>query len=71
MHEYEIRILQPNGRPALITPEIRLNDHAAIRSANLLANGRGVEVWRGMECIYRAPPSSEPPDTDPTNRPAA
>ena len=52
MHEYEIRILQPDGRSALIAAEIHLNDHSAIRSARKLAAGKGVEVWREMECIY-------------------
>ncbi len=66
MHEYEIRILQPDGRSALITPEIHLSDHSAIRSARRLAHGMRIEVWRGMECIYGSdtapPPTSRPPD---------
>jgi len=46
MHEYEIRVLQADGSPAIIASEIHLSDHTAIRSACKLADGKGVEVWR-------------------------
>lgn len=51
MHEYEIRILQANGSPAILTCEIQFSDFAAIRSARKMADGRLFEVWRGLECI--------------------
>ena len=66
MHEYEIRILRPDGSSALISSEIHLNNHSALRSARKLANGKAVEVWRGMECVYgrdtTRPPTPPPPD---------
>jgi hypothetical protein len=51
MHEYEIRILQANGLPAILTSEIQFSDFAAIRSARKMADGRLFEVWKGLECI--------------------
>jgi hypothetical protein len=56
MGEYEIRILRADGRAAIITYEIQLNDNAAIRSALKIANGRKVEIWRGTDCIYGTGP---------------
>ena len=54
MHDYEIRILSPDGSTALIAAEIHLCDSAAIRAARGLADGLQFEVWRGMDCIYGA-----------------
>jgi hypothetical protein len=68
MGEYEIRILRTDGRAAIITYEIQLNDNAAIRSALKIANGRKVEIWRGMDCIYgtgSAPATVEPSPSSP------
>jgi hypothetical protein len=58
MHEYEIRVLQASGGPALITAEIHLNNKSAIRSGQKLANGQNFEVWRGSERLY---PEAQPP----------
>lgn len=52
MHDYEIRILKPDGSTALIASEIYLCDSSAIRAAHAMADGLAFEVWRGMECIY-------------------
>jgi hypothetical protein len=52
MHEYEIRILQADARPAIIMSEIQLNDAAAIRSARKAAMGRAFEIWRGLDRIH-------------------
>jgi len=49
---YEIRILDEDGKTALIASEVRLNDSAAIRSARVISGSRKFEVWRGMDCIY-------------------
>jgi hypothetical protein len=69
MQEYEMRVLRPDGGPVLITAEFHLNDSAAVRSAQKLANGHRFEVWRGMDCIYGA---GAIPDVGPSpNRPAA
>jgi hypothetical protein len=54
MHDYEIRILNPDGSAAIITAEIHLTDASAIRSGRALADGLQFEVWRGMDCIYGA-----------------
>jgi hypothetical protein len=54
MHDYEIRILNPDGSAAIITAEIHLTDASAIRSGRALADGLQFEVWHGMDCIYGA-----------------
>jgi hypothetical protein len=54
MHEYEIRILQASGSPAIIIGEIQLSDGAAIRSARKLAQGKPFEVWKGLHCIVQS-----------------
>ena len=62
MPEYEIRVLQLDGFPALITSETQLTDMAAIRSARKLAQrGRSFEVWRGPKCITGLATLPEPP----------
>ena len=52
MHHYEIRVLDDDGRTALILAAIHINDNAAIRSARIVARDHQFEVWRGMDCIY-------------------
>lgn len=52
METYEIRILHDDGKTALVTSAIHLNDNSAIRSARKIAHARKFEVWRGMNCIY-------------------
>jgi len=69
MQHYEIRILRPDGRTALITAANFWNDNAAICSAKKFARGRDFEVWRGMACVHS---TSGPPHPEPlTPRPAA
>jgi hypothetical protein len=54
MHDYEIRILN-SKRSSLALIEVQEpGDDAAIRSAGRIANGRPVEVWQGIDCIYRS-----------------
>ncbi len=68
MHEYEVRICNAGGQTAIIAAEVQLNDHAAVRSARKLAQGRKFEVWRGLDCVYSdnpAPPSQSPPASMP------
>lgn len=62
MHDYEIRILSPDGFSAIITCEIHLCDSSAIRAAYAMADGLQFEVWRGMDRIY-GPESSGAPVT--------
>jgi len=49
---YEIRVLQGDDYPTLITSNISGSDAAAILAARKLADGNNFEVWRGMQCIY-------------------
>jgi len=67
MHEYEICILK-GGVPSIISLEIQLSDHAAIRSAQRLAQGNKFQVWRDGDCIYgldSKPAFSSPLDARP------
>ena len=53
MHNYEIRLLNPDGKPVTHAGRY-LGDYHAIRRARTLARGMdGLEVWRGPHCIYR------------------
>jgi hypothetical protein len=52
MHEYEIRVLKPDGSASLIFELVHLSDHAALRAARKLAEGNPFEVWRGLYCVY-------------------
>jgi hypothetical protein len=58
MHDYEIRVLNENLRTAAFIETLEASDDAAIRSAIRIANGRAVEVWRDIECLYRMPPGT-------------
>ena len=60
MQEYEIRIFQEKGTPAVVAMEVQLSDTAAVRSARRMARGKPFEVWRGLECItgLMKPPAS-------------
>jgi hypothetical protein len=48
--EYEIRITDGNRHTILAI--VHLNDNAAVRQAERMAEGKPFEVWRGMDCIY-------------------
>jgi len=61
MQIYEIRVLDEEGKTALIASEVQLNDNAAIRSGKGIAAGKKFEVWRGMDCIYGIEPAPPPP----------
>lgn len=53
MNQYEIRILRQNNQPLVISSRF-LGDFHAIRRAQAMAQeDEGVEVWRGMKCLYR------------------
>jgi hypothetical protein len=62
MHDYEILILNESHRPSAMVEMMEPSDDAAIRSAVSIARGRAVEVWRDLDCVYRAPagPASHP-----------
>lgn len=53
MQEYEIRVLRHDNNPLVISSRF-LGDFHAIRRAQAMAEeDEGVEVWRGMKCLYR------------------
>ena len=52
MHAYEIRILSGKKASSLIIEASHPNDAEAIRWANSLSEGRGIEVWRDLDCIH-------------------
>ena len=53
MDTYEIRILKRRSRKPMIHACIQASDHAAIRRAkSLIEEGDGVEVWRGLDCVF-------------------
>jgi hypothetical protein len=53
MEQYEIRILHRNSRPTILRSRF-LGDFHAIRRGQAMAHeDEGVEVWRGMKCLYR------------------
>jgi hypothetical protein len=54
MHDYEIRILNGNRGSSAYIEVLEPSDSAAIRLAERIANGRPVEVWHGIECLYRS-----------------
>jgi hypothetical protein len=56
MHDYEIRILNSRLASSAIIEVLEVSDRTAIRSAERMAEGRPVEVWRGIECVYRSSP---------------
>jgi hypothetical protein len=56
---YQIRVLQGDDYPTLITSNISPSDSAAILTGRKLADGKNFEVWRGSQCIY-AQSRSEP-----------
>lgn len=53
MQQYEIRVLRHDNKPLVISSRF-LGDFHAIRRAQAMAEAdEGVEVWRGMKCLYR------------------
>jgi hypothetical protein len=53
MHNYEIRLVKPQGRQVMHAGRY-LGDYHAIRRAHALAQDNDrLEVWRGPHCIYR------------------
>ncbi len=70
MTEFEIRILNDDGRPSIVTSLTLLSTQSAIGSAVRVARGRPFEVWGEGRCLYAsvATPGTSPP---PSGRPAA
>ena len=68
MREYEICVLKDDGSASILATEMQLNDNAAIRSAQKLAQGRRFQVWAGDDCIYgltAKPPNGSRPNPGP------
>lgn len=53
MHDYEVLILDEKRHPSAIVEMMEASDATAIRSAQRMANGRDIEVWRDLDCVYR------------------
>ena len=53
MHDYEILILDQNHHPSALVEVMEASDASAIRSAQRMAKGRDIEVWRDLDCVYR------------------
>lgn len=53
MEAYEICILDDASHPLTIIAAAHVSDFSAVRSARKLAGKHAVEVWHGLECIYR------------------
>ncbi len=53
MDTYEIRVLTRDYETSRICVTVQASVFAAIRRAQATAQGgEGVEVWRGLDCIY-------------------
>ena len=55
MQDYEILILTSDHHPSAFVEMMEASDAAAIRSAIHMAQGREIEVWRDLDCVYRTP----------------
>ena len=56
MHQYEIRILGDNNRPLVVSSSFLGDFHAIRRGQAIAEDDEGLEVWRGMKCVYRRDP---------------
>jgi len=53
MENYEIRLVRKQGK-SIVYASTYISDYAALRGARMIANSEdGIEIWRGMHCIYR------------------
>jgi hypothetical protein len=60
MHDYEILILNSDHHPLSFVEVMESSDAAAIRSAQRIAKGRDIEVWRDLDCVYKTPRHDRP-----------
>ncbi|MBV9550307.1 MAG: hypothetical protein JO256_11620 [Alphaproteobacteria bacterium] len=56
MNQYEIRILRHNNQPLVISSRFLGDFHAIRRGQAMAEEDEGVEIWRGMKCLYRRDP---------------
>lgn len=56
MHQYEIRILRDNNRPLIVSSRFLGDFHAIRRGQAMAEEDEGLEIWRGMKCVYRRGP---------------
>lgn len=53
MESYEIRLIRKPGS-SVVYASSYISDYAAVRGARMLAEvGDGIEIWRGIHCIYQ------------------
>jgi hypothetical protein len=53
MNQYEIRILRRNNKPMVVSSRFLGDFHAIRRGQAMAQEDEGVEIWRGMTCLYR------------------
>ncbi len=53
MQQYEIRILRDDNHPLVIASKFLSDFHAIRRGQAMAEEDEGLEVWRGMTCLYR------------------
>jgi hypothetical protein len=56
MNQYEIRVLRHDNRPLVISSRFLGDFHAIRRGQAMAEEDEGVEIWRGMKCLYRRDP---------------
>lgn len=56
MQQYEIRVLRNNNKPLVISSRFLGDFHAIRRGQAMAEEDEGVEIWRGMTCLYRREP---------------
>lgn len=53
MQNYEIRVLRRDNRPLVVASRFLGDFHAIQRAQAMAEEDEGIEVWRGMTCLYR------------------
>jgi hypothetical protein len=56
MNQYEIRVLRHDNQPLVISSRFLGDFHAIRRGQAMAQEDEGVEIWRGMNCLYRREP---------------
>ena len=52
MKDYEIRVLNDDGKTSLIYFARHQDDCAAFQAAKEIADGQPFDLWRGMDCVF-------------------
>lgn len=69
MSRYDFRILQPEGmKPQIVTCQQSCDFAAILYARKQFPLIHGIEIWRGMECIYARYPGYPARQKDPQGR---